>query len=131
MDLSVVYRFRSFSRLTPFIGGGVTYWSGSFSGYYYASEQVYTPPWDYEYRYLSQDFSVFDSQLGYLLETGVDYSLGKHFRVGLDLKYRWIPEIKCEVEVCNEGFSSPPLVSNPIRIDASGWNGTVYLMFRF
>ena len=68
LDLVGQYRFvRSSSKLTPFIEAGFTYYTGSISGNYWASEEVYTPPWNYEYRNLSQDFSVFDSQLGYVL----------------------------------------------------------------
>lgn len=130
MDLMGYYFFKPDSRIRPFIGAGFTYWTASFSGYYYASEQVYTPPWDYENRYLSQDFSVSGSRLGYVLGTGIDSALGKHFRVGLKVEHRWIPSMEFEVNTYNEGFSSLP-ESSSINISARGWSGAVYLMFRF
>lgn len=132
IDLMGCYFFRrSSSKLTPFIEAGLTYWTGSISGNYWASEEVYTPPWNYEYRNLGQDFSVFDSRLGYLLGAGIDYCLGKHFRVGLDLKHHWVPKIKCRVDGYNEGFSSSPPVGPEIETDPSGTSYGLYLMFRF
>lgn len=131
MDLMGCYFFRrSSSKLTPFIEAGLTYYTGSISGSYWASEEVYTPPWNYEYRNLSQDFSVFDSRLGYLLGVGIDYCLGKHFRVGLDLKHHWVPKIKCRVDGYNEGFSSSP-VGPEIEIDPSGTSYGLYVMLHF
>lgn len=43
-----------------------------------AFEEVYTPPSNYEYRSLHQRFSFQASQLAYVLEAGIDASLGKH-----------------------------------------------------
>lgn len=128
-DLTGRYFFSSSSKLSPFIEAGLTYCTGSFSGLYLASEEVHTPP-QHEYRNFNQDFSVHDSKLGYVLGAGIDYSLGKHFRMGLKLEHHWVPSIKCQVETYNEGFSSSP-VGPEIEIDQSGMSYGLYLMFRF
>lgn len=129
-DLTGYYFFRPDSKIRPFIKAGLTYWAGAINAWHYTFEEDFNPPWDYEYKQLDKGFSVSDFRLGYILGAGLDGSLGKRIRMGLDLRYQWIPKMECEVDTYNEGFSSPT-VSSPIKIDTSGWIGRIYLMIRF
>lgn len=129
-DLMGRYFFSSSSKLTPFVEAGLTYVIQSGSGYYLASEEVYTPPSNYEYRRLNQRFSFQASQLAYVLGAGVQTSLGKYFRVGLEAKIHWVPPMNLQPDLDNEGFSSPPL-GPELEINSSGMSYGLYLMFGF
>lgn len=129
-DLMGYYFFRSSSKFTPFAAVGLTYADLGVGGHYSASEEVYTPPSGYEYRWLEQSFSFHGSHLAYVLGTGVEVALGKHFRLGLEVKHHWVPPIKCQVVSKNDGFSSLPLGSE-LEINSSGMSYSLYLVLPF
>ena len=129
-DLMGYYLFSSSSKFTPFVAAGLTYADLGVGGHYSASEEVYTLPSGYEYRWLEQSFSFHGSRLAYVLGAGIDAALGKHFRLGLEVKHHWVPTIECEVVSQNEGFSSLPLGSE-LEMNSSGMSYGLYLMFHF
>lgn len=132
MDWPALYCFSPSSKLTSFVGLGATLYGGSVSGSYYACERVYTLPSNYEYRYLNQSFgSSFNARLGYVLQAGIDYSLGKNFKVGLEVKHRQVSPMKYQAAIYNSGFSSSPSVPPELEIDPKGTSCALYLMLYF
>jgi len=134
VDLIDYYKFNPGKRFSPFIGAGVGNYFVFIDGDYCINEETFTPPWHYEYKYLDESFSVSDSALGYILAAGIDYMVVKSvfdIRIGLEARYHWVPKVKGEFCVDNEGFSSLPVDPEPFEIDPSGLSTRIWIVARF
>lgn len=131
-----LYRKLMKSKLSPFLGAGIGYYTTDISGDYDVQRDVWTlvdPPFGWEHtlhQTLVESLAMSSSSLGYVLAAGIDGSLGR-LRIGLEARYHHVPKLKGEFEVENEGFSSLPVERSPFKIDPSGMSYGLYLMLHF
>jgi len=133
-DFILYYNFKPGARLTPFAGAGIGYYLLDLDGDYLVWEQTYTPPWDYEYRSLSESFSISDGGLGYVLVGGINCRILEwHFDIDLSLqaRYNFAPKLKGELTAENEGFPSLPVAPELFEVNLSGWSGKIWIALRF
>ena len=130
-DLILYYKFGSRLGLVPFIGAGPGYYATAVYGNYRVEEETYTPPEDWEFRYLSERFSATGFSSGYVLAAGVESS-GEYIRLRLEARYHQISKIEARFEnVENEGFPSLPFEPESSEVDISGWSISGWLVFHF
>lgn len=129
------YKFNPGKRLSPYMGAGVGGYFVNLKGDYSYSEQTFTPPWDYQSRYLQESFLLSDTVIGYTLAAGCDWMVLKwHFdiRIGVKAAYHWLPEITGQFDYVGiEGFDSYPVEPVPFGINPSGLQYGVYVFVRF
>lgn len=134
IELIDYYKFSPGKRFSPYLGIGTGYYLTTLNGYYSILQEIHTPLYHYDYKYLNQSFSGLGSNQGYVLAGGVDWILVKSvfdMRVDLEAKYHWIPKVKVEFDVNNEGFSSLPTEPEPFEIDPSGLSIKIWIGVRF
>lgn len=109
-NLTGCYKFNLWERVSPFIQGGIGGYSLNVMGNYLVQETTYTPPWDYQSRYLQESLLLSGTGVGYTLGAGLDWMAVKSVfdvRVRVELGYHWIPEMTGEVYADSEGFFLP------------------------
>jgi len=134
-NLSAFYKFNREKRLSPYIGAGVGGYFVNVTGSYSYSEQTFTPPSNYQYRYLQEDFSLSDTLVGYTLAAGCDWMVIKSVfdvQVGLRAAYHRLSETTGQFDYTGiEGFSEFPVEPVPFKINPSGLQYGVHMFVRF